>query len=185
MTEDRLIRTIRDDKFDLDLSDTSLRIKSRKAVRVILLDENDRIGLIYAKNGNYYKLAGGGMNEGESQEEAVIREVIEETGYKSEILEKIGHTIEYYYTTEKYRDRYDGMVGYSYCWVARIVEFVGINLMEDEVGDGFELVWVDNIDKAIELFQNADFSGTKFTDYDLIEVSEKRDKTLLEYYKTH
>lgn len=182
MAQDELIKEIIDEKFSLDLSDTSLRIKKRRAVRVILLDENDRIGLIYAKNGNYYKLAGGGIDEGETEKEAVFREVIEETGYEPEIIGKIGYTIEYYHDAPELKDKFDGMIGYSYCWVARVAKFVGNHLMEDEVGDGFELIWVDSAEKAIELLRNTQFSGTKYTEYDLIKVIEERDRILLEAY---
>ena len=184
MAESRLIKKIYDEKLDWDLSDTTLRIKKRKAVRVVLLDDKGRIGLIHARNGNYHKLAGGGIEEGETQEEAVFREVIEETGFESEVIYQIGHTIEYYYTPQKYREKFDGMVGYSYCWVARATKYVGANLMEDEASDGFELIWANSTDEAIGLFRDAPFTGTKHSEYDFVKMIEERDRIILEAYKS-
>ena len=50
--------------------------------------EEDRILLIKAHFGNRddYELPGGGIEEGETPEEAAIRELLEETGIKGEII---------------------------------------------------------------------------------------------------
>ena len=43
---------------------------------------NDKLVVVYAKNKGYWTLAGGGVEKGESVEEAVAREVKEETNMK-------------------------------------------------------------------------------------------------------
>ena len=45
-----------------------------------ILNPEDKIALVYAKKIGYYKFPGGGINEGENNIEALIREVGEETG---------------------------------------------------------------------------------------------------------
>lgn len=44
----------------------------------------------------YYETPGGGVDEGESPEEGLIRECLEETGYKVEIVEELGIVDDYY-----------------------------------------------------------------------------------------
>ena len=46
----------------------------------VILHPQDKIALVYAKNLGYYKFPGGGINEGEDNVTALIREVEEETG---------------------------------------------------------------------------------------------------------
>lgn len=52
----------------------------RHAVRAVILDE-DRILMVQSNKGDY-KFPGGGIEKGESPEEALVREVLEETGYR-------------------------------------------------------------------------------------------------------
>ena len=46
----------------------------------IILKPEDKIALVYAKNLGYYKFPGGGINKGEDNITALVREVQEETG---------------------------------------------------------------------------------------------------------
>jgi len=53
----------------------------RQAARAIIIENNKILLMQRNKNGNeYYTLVGGGVKQGETQEEAVKREVKEETG---------------------------------------------------------------------------------------------------------
>ena len=56
--------------------------KVRKAVRTILINENNVLAIKYKgeKNFDYYDIPGGKIEEGETSNEASIREVKEETG---------------------------------------------------------------------------------------------------------
>ncbi len=67
--------------FTLDLHDydESWRHDLRPTVRGII-EHDGMLGLVYEAQGDYYFLPGGGINEGETYEEALIREVMEETG---------------------------------------------------------------------------------------------------------
>jgi Asp-tRNA(Asn)/Glu-tRNA(Gln) amidotransferase A subunit family amidase len=177
-----LIEIIDPEKFGDKLDEESPKVKKRTAVRVVLLDDNDRVGLIYARAGNYYKLPGGGVKAGETYEQAIHREVIEETGFETEIIEKIGYTKEYY--PKVFLDGYDAMIGFSHFYAARAKKFVGQDLTEEEKSDGFEVVWVDSVADAIELIKNAEIAETKHTQYEVIKMIEQREAVLLEAYQT-
>ncbi|WP_345240314.1 NUDIX domain-containing protein [Pontibacillus salipaludis] len=70
-----------------------LPIRHRKAVRGVIWDAG-KILLVYTNQG-IYTFPGGGVEAGESDEEGVIREVAEETGYVNCLVhEKIGEVVE-------------------------------------------------------------------------------------------
>ena len=62
-----------------EIKDKSVPITIRKAVRAVVLKDN-KILMVHTNRGDY-KFPGGGVKKQESLEEALIREVAEETGY--------------------------------------------------------------------------------------------------------
>lgn len=50
---------------------------TREAVRAVLLDERQMIPLLYVARHRYHKLPGGGIDDGESREVALERELLE------------------------------------------------------------------------------------------------------------
>ena len=52
----------------------------RPSVRAVILTEDGKIALVHSKKHHYYKFPGGGIEEGESHIEALVREVKEEVG---------------------------------------------------------------------------------------------------------
>ena len=52
----------------------------RPSVRGIIISNDNLISLIYSQKYHFYKLPGGGIEEGESHLETLVREVDEETG---------------------------------------------------------------------------------------------------------
>jgi hypothetical protein len=54
--------------------------------------------------------------------------------------------------------------------------------MADEAGDGFELIWADDIHQAIDLLKSAKTKPTEWTDEYTIGHMNERDKTFLKAY---
>lgn len=109
--------------------------KTRKAVRAIVLDSDNNLGILHITNHNYYELPGGGVEEGETLEEACIRECKEEVGCNVEIVSEIGRTLEY----RKEKER----INESFCYVVKVVGEKGRpELQDDEIEIGTETVWV-------------------------------------------
>ena len=142
------ILSLRDRDFGLPEDKDESTFDERTAARAVLIDKDYRVALIDAKNCGYYKLPGGGIDPGELISEALEREVIEEAGYKITTLCPLGYVHE---TRHKF-----GMFNTSYAFLARAEEYVGNNLMDDEIEDGFELVWFDTIDDAIAAVEGVD-----------------------------
>jgi|SRR3990172_429826 len=70
----------------------------RKVVRCVILDENENKVLLF---GGIF--VGGGVEEDETDEEAIIREALEEVGAKVEILKPLGEIVSYRdYLKKKY-----------------------------------------------------------------------------------
>ncbi|MBU3804870.1 MAG: NUDIX domain-containing protein [Candidatus Cellulosilyticum pullistercoris] len=61
------------------ITDPSIRITTRQAVRAIVIKDN-KILMVHTNKGDY-KFPGGGIKKLETHEEALRREVTEETGY--------------------------------------------------------------------------------------------------------
>jgi 8-oxo-dGTP pyrophosphatase MutT (NUDIX family) len=75
-----------------DLSKENLKVNRRGAVRAVIIKDN-KLLMVHSNKGDY-KFPGGGINQGENSEEALMREVREETGYAiSNIKGKIGTII--------------------------------------------------------------------------------------------
>jgi 8-oxo-dGTP pyrophosphatase MutT (NUDIX family) len=122
------------------------KIIGREAVRAIILNQ-DSIFMVHTNKGDY-KLPGGGVNKKEKHEEALEREVKEETGYLLDsIIEKIGIVIER--NVDKYEeDSVFEMVSYYYlCQISDRKTFQQLDDYEAELG--FRPIWI-NIDKAIQ-----------------------------------
>lgn len=67
--------------FELDTKDydPSGEAFIRPSVRSLII-EGDTIAMVHSARYDYYKFPGGGAKDGESQQEALIRETLEETG---------------------------------------------------------------------------------------------------------
>lgn len=74
----------------------------RKVARAILLNEKNEVCLlkIYGKDSfglrDYYETPGGGVDDNENFEEALIRELDEEVGVSSHIMMYLGEVVDYY-----------------------------------------------------------------------------------------
>lgn len=122
------------------------RLYQRSAARAIIL-KGEEILLIYTKRYNDYSIPGGGVDENESVEKGLIREIAEETGAKNvKILKPFGIYEEYRPT---YYEGYDMMHMTSYFYVCTADKVLGEAEPEDyEVANGSVPKWV-NIYEAL------------------------------------
>src|SRR5262245_46472282 len=63
------------------------------AIGIVLQNENREVLLVKRRDVPVWVLPGGGIDEGETAHQAVLREILEETGFQAQIIRKIA---EYY-----------------------------------------------------------------------------------------
>lgn len=135
----------------------------RKAARAIVFNDNNEIAFQFASKHKYYKLPGGGLEKGETIEEALEREVLEESGCEINILEEVGVIIEY-------RNQFD-LLQISYCFIAKVVGEIGNSKYEEmEISEGLTSIWVP-IEKAIKLLKETkteNYQGKFIEERDLL-----------------
>lgn len=153
MKNDTLLLTIRDADFNVNYQVKNMpRYKLRTAARGLVITKN-KIALLFVSKYNYYKLPGGGIEQGENAEQAFIREVEEEVGCKVSNIKQYGKIIEY-------RDEFK-LKQVSYVLTGEVDGEIGSNNLEpSEIDEGFELKWVP-IKNAIEVM-----SSSKPTNYE-------------------
>ena len=75
------------------VADRRERYSEREAAYAVVLDADRRVAVVRGQRGLF--LPGGGVEAGESPEEALLRESLEECGRPLEILRAIGRAIQY------------------------------------------------------------------------------------------
>ncbi len=121
-------------------SDHELRPKY--ATRTVLFDADDKVAIIHVKNHGYYKIPGGGIEDGEDISTAAQREVREEAGCDCEITDKLGR-LETEIPVWDMLDISDG-------FIATVSGPKSTPIYEPwEKERGFAVVWFDSLDQAI------------------------------------
>jgi ADP-ribose pyrophosphatase YjhB (NUDIX family) len=116
----------------------------RYAARAVVTDDDGAVAIMHAKVNGYYKLPGGGIDEGEEVLDALHREIREEVGVKIRVTGEIG-------IVEEHRD-FIPMNQTSYAYLATVDGKKGQpDYTEEELAAGFEIVWAQDIDAAIAL----------------------------------
>jgi len=144
--------------------------KERSAARAVVLNDKNQVALLNATEHNYHKLPGGGVESGEDMKLALKRELLEEIGCAANVINEIGEIIEY---RDKWKLRQT-----SHCYLAKQVGEQQIpSFTQSEIDEGFEVVWADNIDTAIELLKQDHLQN-----YDGLFI-QRRDTTFLQAAK--
>jgi len=164
-----IIADINDTTFypDRSLAKDPNSFKVRVASRGLLLHKNT-VALLHVAKNNYHKLPGGGVEAGETKQQAFLREILEETGCHSQIIDHGGITLEHRY-------RWD-LIQMSYIYLAEVVGEPGTpNFDSWEIDDGFSLRWIP-ITKLKQSFNEDDL-----TDYE-VKFIHQRDTQIIQHY---
>lgn len=118
----------------------------RNAVRAVILRGRDLL-MIHSTAVGDYKFPGGGVQEGESHQQALAREVKEECGALLESFgEGIGIVLEYNFPMEA---EYDVFKMTSYYYWCQVADAFGEQALDDYEKDlGFTPAWID-VNEAI------------------------------------
>lgn len=144
----KLLKTFTDADFGFT-ANTSLVVSKRQAARLVLFNDIGEVALLCSLKHGTHKLPGGGIEAGESFEQAVKREAIEEAG--CEVALQNGEIVQI--VEEKlYENPAEFQV--SYCTVANVAKFLSSNnLTEDEIAEGMgDVKWV-KAEVALKLFE--------------------------------
>ena len=143
------MKTLRIINPDNIADDVASRYKPRLAARGVVFDQDSNVAILPVSNHNYYKLPGGGIEEGEDNIEAFRRECLEEIGFDVEVISELGSIIEY-------RSEFS-IIQTSYCYIAKIVgERKETTFTEHEISQGFKQpVWV-SFEEALKFVSNSE-----------------------------
>ena len=167
---------------DADIGEKLYKINNpsiRRAVRTILLNDFGEIALLHKTKKNEYKLIGGGIENDETLEQALKREVLEEAGCEISILDELGYV-------EEYRTL-NNFVQTSYVYISKVLRNTGkLHLTEKEKAEGSELCWYTP-EKALNQISDSFY---KLSDLPLAnsygsKMIIKRDFSILKYYIDH
>lgn len=168
MSTMKKLATLKDSDFGLEDKDPG-DFQLRHAARAVIFDDGGRVLMMHVAKYDYYKCPGGGIQDGEDIRLALSREMLEEAGCKGEIVGEIGQI-------DEFRSRYN-LKQISYLYLVRMTEIGPNNLEEDELDDGFEVIWFKDIDEAIAVLE-----GVEQTQYGELFMS-KRELLTLQFAK--
>ncbi len=115
-------------------------LKVRFCVRCILINNEGKIGLTKSTKYNYCQIPGGGIDPGETIEDALRREVREEVGYEISHIKPIGY---FYEKRDGKLNRRPNTRCISYVFRATPESEVGTNYTQEEIDEGFTPTWED------------------------------------------
>jgi len=146
--------------------------KKYHSSRVVLLDEDNKVALMYVAKVKFYTLPGGQINENETAEQAAVREIKEETGCDCEIIMHLGLIEE--------SSKVCSWNGTSSCYIARVTgEKDTPNLEQYEIEDGYQLQWQD-LHEALKNITNQEIKARDEREAGIGIIIQKRDIAMLD-----
>lgn len=142
---------------------------SRYGSRGIILNEDNMAGMILMSANGFYKLPGGVIDLGEKESDAFIREVMEETGCKCNIIAPLG-------TVEEHKSK-TGFSHYSYTFIGKIEG--DCHKSEHSTSEKLldcSLTWISLNDAAAMMTKSLEMCSEYKMKFML-----KRDKVILDY----
>ena len=128
----------------------------RISVRAVVAN-NDKVIILHSKKNKFYELPGGGVDNSESLENAVLREVLEETGYISEIAEEVGSIQEYINEIDLYK--------VTYCFLCTILDQDNRKPTLSDPEDNEKENIQTSLANAIELISTSEISNNPIAKY--------------------
>lgn len=164
---------------DIDIGEQAKRMnepRKRIAVRTILLNEKGEMALLHKAKKNEYKLIGGGVDEGETLNQALKREVLEEAGCEIKVIAELGYIEE-----ERTRDNFTQV---SYVYVAGVAKDTQqLHLTEQEEEEGAKLCWCNPEEALKKIKESYDkLIPSQYSDLYNTKFIIKRDEKILSYY---
>lgn len=165
----KLINKLIDNQYEFTYID-----HSRIIARAFLLNDNNEVCLLKIEgndifgNRNYFETPGGGVNNNESLSEAVVREIKEETGYNSIMLQEIGYVEDYYNLIHRHN--------INYYFLLKVTSYDKTDLLEYEKSIIKEVKWF-SLEDAIKIYENMNKDKLE------ILVKNRELPVLLEVYK--
>lgn len=155
--------------------DTAGKTVHRTAVRAVVL-RGDELLMVHSANVGDYKFPGGGVEEGETHQQALARELCEECGASLLGVDgELGAVVEYDFAKE---EEYDVFKMTSYYYFCRVGGDFGVQKLDDYEKDlGFQPLWVD-LDFAIS-------ANRSLFHADTIPEWLKREFFILEYLELY
>lgn len=147
----KLLASLRDDQYPFTYTDHVRLIargvvyNDKKEIALIKLHGQDKFG-----NRNYYELPGGGVKDTETNEEAFVREIIEEVGWKVKIIAELGEVDDFYNLIHR--------ENHNFYFLGSCLSYVGTKLEDYEKAIMEKVIWV-SIDEAIAIFKNMNNQG--------------------------
>ena len=128
--------------FEIDTKDYNISGKKfiRPSVRSIIIKEN-KVAMVHSIKYNYYKFPGGGIEEGENHNQALIRETLEESGLTiiKESIKEYG----YVHRIQK-SELYDVFIQDNYYYICDVENEVKTQNLDDyESEEKFTLEYMD------------------------------------------
>jgi 8-oxo-dGTP pyrophosphatase MutT (NUDIX family) len=148
-------------------------MKYKSAARTVIINDNNQVALIDVRHGEYYKIPGGGIETGESEETTAKREALEEADCVVELIQEIGR--------QEFKDSHPSFgetLHQSICFLAKIITNQNkTNFDSWEQSNDMKLIWV-TFDEAIKLFTDAkpqDFFAKEINKRDLSFVIKAKE----------
>lgn len=138
---------------------------ARYGARGILLNDENKAGMILMSANGLYKLPGGGIELGERESDAFVREVLEETGYNCKIIAPLG-------TVEEHKGK-TNFCQYSYAFIGRVI---GEEQAETEKQPNFSMNWMSLQDASSLMEKSLEMCGEYKMKFML-----KREKIIIDY----
>lgn len=142
----KIIARLKDDQYPWQGTD-----HIRDIARAVLINDEGQVLLEHVLDDDefghrdYYETPGGGVRPGERFEDALVREIEEEVGYKAEIILELGDVIDYYNLIRR--------ENHNHYYLARVT---GKGVMRQDPGEIKridKIIWV-SIDEAIRLYED-------------------------------